>query len=422
MTKVAKMSRLRLLGARHAIGAQEAVASCIDIHNGRIRKIGRSPSASPIHLGEEIAIELSGYLLLPGLINAHDHLTFSLFPRLGGRLYRNYVDWGEDIHLQAPEIISIHRAVPKDVRVWWGGIRNLLCGVTTVSQHDPLQPQMFHPDFPVRVVRKYGWAHSVALGGDLRAAKKATPRGAPFLVHACEGIDEVAYREVWELDRLDLLDKNTTLVHGLALDREGVGLLAERGCSLIVCPSSNQFLFGVLPDLSLFSELRCVALGNDSPLTALGDLLDEVRVVSGWCGQSSEDVFDMVTTVPANLLRLRNGEGSIVEGGVADLIGVRDTGTTPADRLSGISQVDVELVVVGGRIQLVSDAIWRSLPSCVRYGLEPLYVDGGRRWVRAPVADLLRRAEQRLGAGQVKLGSRSVATLTGANCGDIDGW
>ena len=89
---------------------------------------------------------------MPGLINAHDHLEFALFPRLGNPPYRNYVEWGDDIHNRFPEVIAKHRAVPKDVRLWWGGIRNLLCGVTTVCHHDRLWPVLFAPEFPVTVL------------------------------------------------------------------------------------------------------------------------------------------------------------------------------------------------------------------------------------------------------------------------------
>ncbi len=166
-------------------------------------------------------IDLSGFLLLPGFVNAHDHLEFALFPRMGNPPYRNYIEWGDDIHRRFPEVIAKHRAVPKDLRLWWGGIRNLLCGVTTVSHHDPLWPELQGEDFPVRVVREYGWGHSLALGGDLHQARAATPKGQPFIVHACEGVDEQAREELWGLERLGLLDEFTVLVHGLAIDREG---------------------------------------------------------------------------------------------------------------------------------------------------------------------------------------------------------
>src|SRR5215472_4585608 len=145
-------------------------------------------------------MNLSGLLLLPGLINAHDHLEFNLFPRLGRGPYANATDWAEDIyHPDAPPVRD-HLRIPKRVRLFWGGIKNLLAGVTTVLHHNPYEPEIFEEDFPVRVVRHFGWAHSLRFSPDLRACYAATPPGAPFLIHACEGTDASASREIYELD------------------------------------------------------------------------------------------------------------------------------------------------------------------------------------------------------------------------------
>ena len=395
-------------GVRYAKGPQESEHGSIQIIGGRIRRIvSHGPNSLSAKSGC-VEIDLSGFLIMPGLINAHDHLEFALFPRLADPPYRNYVDWGEDIHKKFPEVIAKHRAVPKDLRVWWGGIRNLLCGVTTVSHHNPLWPELQRGDFPVRVVQQYGWAHSLALGGDLRAARTATPEGRSFIVHACEGVDELAREELWGLDRSGLLDASAVLVHGLAIDAAGVELMRERGVSLVVCPSSNNFLFGELPDMALLGGVENVALGNDSPLTAEGDLLDEIRFAIRSCGIAPCAAYRMATTVPATVLRLEDGEGAIRVSGVGDLIAVRDTGHDAADRLRTLSMMDVEFVMIEGRVQLASEKILERLPPSARQGLESLWIDGAIRWLRAPVKELLRTTEEVLGAGGVKLGGRRV--------------
>ena len=354
------------------------------------------------------ASTLSGYLLLPGFVNAHDHLGFSLFPKLGNPPYRNYIDWGDDIHIRFPDLIAKHRAVPKAIRLWWGGLRNLLCGVTTVSHHDPFWPELRREDFPVRVVQNHGWGHSLALGGDLRQARIATPVGQPFIVHACEGVDELAREELGGLERLGVLDDHTVLVHGLAIDRDGVALMRDRRTALIVCPSSNMFLFEKIPDMALLSNIEMIALGSDSPLTATGDLLDEIRFAMRYSGISALAAYRMVTTAPAAILRLRDAEGSIQESGLADLIAVQDTGQDPLDRLESLYMNDVELVMIGGRVQLASDAMLGRLSPAARHGLELLSVDGSIRWLRAPVNALLQKTEEVLGKGEVRLGCRKL--------------
>lgn len=404
--------RLWIHGARCAFGSRETAHASLEISGSRVTAIRIHSQVLPETSAASGDLDLSGFLLLPGLVNAHDHLQFALFPRLGNGPYESYIDWGEDIHRVFRDVIATHHAVPKSVRLWWGGIRNVLCGVTTVCHHDPLWPELQKPEFPVHVVERYGWAHSPAFGGDLRVARSATPPGSAFIVHACEGRDTLARDELAELEKLGLLDASLVVVHGLALDAAGVAALRKFRCSLIVCPSSNEFLFGKLPDRELLSRIDQIALGNDSPLTAAGDLLDEIRFASQACGIPADALYHMVTQAPAAALRLSDGQGTINVTGPADLIAVRDTGIDPADRLVKMSMHDVEFVMIAGRVQVASEAVWKRLAPTAKRGMNLLYVDGVYRWVRAPIESLFREAEGVLGSGLIKLGGRAVHAPT----------
>jgi len=397
-----------LQGLRYAVGPEESAHGSIEISGGRIGHILNGAVCRRAAGSTRRQIDLTGYFVLPGLINAHDHLEFAIHPRLGDPPYLNYVEWGEDIHDKFPDVIARYRAVPIGLRLRWGGIRNLLCGVTTVCHHDPLWPELQRSDFPVRVVSEYGWAHSLSTGGDLRRARAATPPARAFIVHACEGVDERSRGEVWELDRLGVLDPATVLVHGLALEPEGVELVKQRRASLIVCPSSNQFLFLKLPDIPLLREIRLLALGSDSPLTAAGDLLDEIRFCISSCGIMPRDVYRMVTTDAARVLKLDHVEGSIDQSGVGDVIAVRDTGLEAAEILPSLAISDVELVMIGGRVQLISDGLRDRLPASMLHGLEPMAVGGMLRWLRAPVEEMVRRTKAALDGDQVRLGGRAI--------------
>jgi hypothetical protein len=160
--------------------------------------------------------------------------------------------------------------------------------------------------------------------------------------------------------------------------------------------------------MDILGRIDKIALGNDSPLTAEGDLLDEIRFVIGTCRISPSAAYRMVTKNPAEILRLSDSEGSVTVSGVADLIAVRDTGDNAADRMQTLSMSDIEFVMIGGRVQLASEEVLERLPPQAKQGLEILGIDGVSRWVRAPVAELLRKTEEILGVGEVRLGNRVV--------------
>jgi cytosine/adenosine deaminase-related metal-dependent hydrolase len=405
-----------LHGARCAIRPRNNPLASIRIAGGRLTHV--VVDGLPSSGSEQTYVDLGGFLVLPGFINAHDHLQFSLFPKLANPPYRNYIDWGEDIHLTYPDVIAKHKSVSKNVRLWWGGIRNLLCGVTTVCHHDARWPELQKQEFPVKVMQKFGWAHSLILGGDILKARSATPPGSVFVMHACEGIDDRSRQELFELDRLGLLDADTVLVHGLAIDHSGIALIQQRRASLIMCPSSNQFLFECLPKITMLKTIRNICVGSDSPLTAIGDLLDEIRFAMTYCNVAPDLAYQMLTEAPAAILRLREGEGAIRASGPADLIALRDTGQDAADRLHTLSLADVEFVMIRGRVQLASSVILERLSAPMRQGLEPLWIDGTIRWLRAPVNELLQSTEAILGSGEVRLGGKPIRRVKWAEAED----
>jgi cytosine/adenosine deaminase-related metal-dependent hydrolase len=352
-------------------------------------------------------IDLSGFLLFPGLVNAHDHLEFALFPRLGKGGYRNFVEWADDIHHPQASPIREHRAVTKNTRLWWGGIRNLLCGVTTVCHHNPYVAELFDNGFAVRVLRDFSWAHSVPLDQDLVLKKKSAASDQPFIVHLAEGIDSHSAAEIFRLAEQNALDDRTVIVHGLGLDELGLCRMRSAGAALVWCPTSNIFLFGRTHDCEALKALPRLALGSDSPLTAAGDLLDEVRFAAETVGMPSEDLYSLVTTRAADVLRLNSGEGTLRIGVRADFFAIRDTGAPPAHRLATLTYRDVEIVVIGGRVQLASERMLPRLPRRVTIGLRPLEIEGEHRWVRAPLKRLFKETQSHL-SGEIKLSGRMV--------------
>ena len=393
-------------GARFALGPEDTATGGFKWSGSHVEAI--YPDSHVETFSAALNVDLSGYLALPGLINAHDHLEFALFPRLGNGPYQNFLEWADDIHRTHAAEIARHRQVPKNVRLWWGGIRNLLCGVTTVCHHNPYEPDVFSNGYPVRVLEDYQWAHSLRLSSEAAKEKAKANQQQRFFIHLGEGLDARSAGEIFELHRQNALDENTVIIHGLGMETNGRTLLRSARAGLVWCPTSNLFLFEKSLSVDEISDLPKVALGSDSPLTAEGDLLDEVRCAHQKLGAPAAKAYQYVTRGAARLLGLKNGEGRFGIGGFADLVAVRDKGLSPAETLASLSYRDVELVLLGGRVQLASPQIKQRLSSNAVEGLQPLTIEGLVRWIRAPLDSLFEKTVEHL-QGPIYLGGRQVS-------------
>jgi cytosine/adenosine deaminase-related metal-dependent hydrolase len=311
-------------------------------------------------------LDLSGHVVLPGLINAHDHLEFNLFPRLGRGPYPNAGEWARAIHHPSRSPVREHLRVPMPVRLWWGALKNLLSGVTTVCHHNPYHPDVFTADFPVRVVRRFAWAHSLEFEPDPALRFRKSSADVPFVIHCAEGTDAAARREVAALDALGALSTRTAIVHGVGINARSLELLRSRGAALIWCPTSNLNLFGRTVPRSVLRSGIPLALATDSALSAHADLLDELAVARQFVPASR--LLDLVTTQPARILRQRD---------TRDWIAVRADASAPLDALCTGS---IALSVVRGRIRLISSDLAQQLTPAQRRRFQPLAVEG-----RAPV-------------------------------------
>jgi cytosine/adenosine deaminase-related metal-dependent hydrolase len=389
---------IRLTGARVALSARHSEFLDLAIRRGRIL-----PFDSKVEVGRPY--DLTGHLLLPGLINIHDHFEFSLFPRLGPGPHPNASDWAAVVHQPDQSPVKEHLRVSKRARLIWGGIKNLLNGVTTVAHHNPWEGKVFARGFPVRVLRRFGWAHSLAFCESVADAHRQTPAGWPFIIHAAEGTDERARSEIRRLESMGVLDETTILVHAIAATECDLELMRKRSVSVVWCPSSNLFTIGAsLPSAVLRSDLT-TALGTDSAMTAEGDLIDEMRVARKEGNLTHEELYPLVTTNAARALRLQLGQGEIRERGVADLIAVEDRGQTPAEALADLHP---EMVMIGGKVMLLSDRLAGHSRAHYAGGLNRISIQGRGQWlIRADVPDLHAEATRELGP-EIRLAGRRV--------------
>ena len=391
---------MKISGARVALGPSRAERLDICIRGGKITFGANSASPEP-------TIDLNGFLVLPGLINAHDHLEFNLFPQLGSGLYPNARAWADDIYRPADSPVREHLRLSKRARLLWGGIKNLLSGVTTVAHHNLVDDPHFDRDFPVKIVKQIGWAHSLDFSIDIAERFRATPESWPFLLHAAEGIDKRARSEIARLDAMGVLSDRTVLIHALGVDRDALDIVRQRGSGIVWCPSSNLSVYGCTLTERVLRSGVDIALGTDSAMTAQTDLIDEISVAGKSTPLSPEALYEMVTTNAARLLRLNDGRGKLSEGGAADLIAVEDFGHSPAEALPGMKP---ELVMVGGEIRAITPGMMKRTRRPAVRATHSLFLEGRGRWhVSAHTPALVQETAAVLGSDYRLAGRRISA-------------
>ncbi len=337
------------------------------IAQGRI--LERSASLRPRR--RDLIVDLEGHWVLPGLVNAHDHLGLDLLPALGTPPYSSFYDWAEEIYRPDESPIRDLERAPQADRLAWGAWRNVFGGSTAVAHHDPWHRRAFASSaFPVGVVR-CAWAHS--LGFEKGLHRRYRP-DRPFVIHAAEGTDDRAGAEVRELERLDLLHENTFLVHAMALSADDIEILARRNCKVIWCPISNLHLYGQTAPITALRQAGVnVALGTDSTLSGGLTLLDELRCAAETGQASPDELLAMVTHRATAAFKILDGRGTLEPGGRADLIVLPNRGSA-ANSLLAARIRDMALVLVGGRARLAGPDIANSL----KLGSPNAVVDGAR--------------------------------------------
>lgn len=282
-----------------------------DLYTARGRIVDRpAPGA--------LTIDLAGYTIFPGSVNAHDHLELNHYPRTKFRdTYGNAHQWGEDVDSQLDsEPYKSLRAFPLWDRLFIGGLKNLLCGATTVAQHGPPHRPMYHRDFPVRVLRQYGWAHSLHFSTDTEIVEsyRRTPRDWPWFIHLAEGTDDTAAGEYQRLKALGCVGPNTVLVHGVGMTEADIAGALAHIRALVWCPTTNHYLLGATVNKTRWAGK--IIIGSDSRLTADGDWLDELCGAVR-CSQVDERELLGFLMRPAALLGLRH-ISSFIPGSCAD--------------------------------------------------------------------------------------------------------
>jgi 5-methylthioadenosine/S-adenosylhomocysteine deaminase len=335
-------------------------------------------SAQPGAAGATI-IATSG-VIMPGMLDAHNHGMFNIFDEGDwnpGRFYGNHNQWTLDTRygqmLDAKQYLAGEDTSPVNVECEmdkYAEIKALVAGTTSML----LAPVGSGLTCFSSVIRTIDVLQN-DLGQDRIRVSLAVPSNSAavtvcdaftagtanaYIVHVGEGIDSTALNEFATLESRNggcLITDKTAIVHGTAFTSAEFTKMAAANMKLIWSPKSNLFLYNDTTriDLAIAAGLQTIALAPDWSLGGSVNLLEELRTArevsnSKWPGLlTSQRLIDMVTIDAARALGVSNLLGSIEVGKRADITVVSVDPSLPYDAIIAARPTDMELVLVDGR-------------------------------------------------------------------------
>ncbi len=371
----------------------------IIVKDDKIYKIGEKLKESV-----DFEIELKeNDIVFPALINAHDHLLGTYYPRIGKAPYINWLPWDNDLKNHE---IYIERSKISNLDLYYlGAYKNLISGVTIVSDHIPHSVnQDFIDKMPIHVIKDYTLEHEIS-SYDLRWGRgitiehnEAKEKDIPFITHIQEGFDEEACLGVNILKEMKALDEYTVLIHGISFSESDIIEIAKANANVVWCPSSNYFMFKKTTNIkSLLNKGVNVSLGTDSPMSGGLNLLDELQFAYSLYKKLYKEELDykklveMVTINPAKALRLKK-VGQISEGYYANLLIIKgSTSCSPYEALVKSWFEDIKLVIMNGKPLYGKTKYFESFKNVKIENYEEISIKKSKNYIFGNISSIYKR-------------------------------
>ncbi|MBN2039565.1 MAG: amidohydrolase family protein [Spirochaetes bacterium] len=395
------MSKWGITGVTAITPENKIKSANILINNDKIDKITRDTIQTPV------AIELKNAVLSPGLINSHDHLLGTYYPKVGNGPYENWLPWDNDLK-SAPVYEERQQIENKDLYLL-GAYRNLISGVTHISDHIPhFVQEPFLDILPTKLISKYALAHSIASfalkwGDEIDIEyKKAIDNDIPFITHISEGFDPETVDDINTLNRKGGLGDHSVLIHGLAFSDEDIELIRKNGASVVWCADSNMFMFSKTARIKELIDAGInVCIGTDSPMSGGINLLYEMKFDRKYYKKqygdelSDESIVNMVTVNAAKAFRLKN-TGQIKANYTADLVAFANTREDPYDSIVSAELKDVMLVVIDGK-PVYGNSEYSEIFNSLDLEYQDVRIDGVDKIITGDVIGLTERINRAVG-------------------------
>lgn len=403
----------------------------------------------------DAAVVRTNGLILPGLIDTHNHILFDIFDETHwspSKLYLNHNQWPNEPKYKA--LVDAKQYLngegsPQNLGCEmnkYGELKALIAGTTSVQgSANPADKACYGS-----LTRTIDQSPN-GLGFDRMQTATLFPTASSangvcsnfsngktdaYVVHVGEGIDNTSRLELDKLATISstpecLLTPKTAVIHGTAFGDAEMTRLASHGMSLVWSPRSNIFLYGGGTDLTKTANIPLalskginIALAPDWSIGGSQNMLDELRFAdlvdnSVWGNQiSPQMLFQMATINAARALGLQNVIGSLEVGKKADIMVIAGDSADPYGSLLRATPRDVRLVMVGGAA-LYGDESVMAL-GAPNPGCEAWDICGGAKF--ACVAQAGGTATNKLGQSYVDIKSALDSGLAAYDAMNLSAW
>jgi len=345
--------------------------------NGRILCTGCDCANAPEAAGATVVACPEG-VIAPGLINTHDHITFTLSQPIphDTERYEHRHEWRLGLD-GATELNTFPGSDNSREGVLYGELRMLFGGATSVTGSvggaaaQDLARNLDRAELTGGLAGVDVNYRTFPLG-DTGGQMMSTGCGYPnvdgafnleddiYLPHVSEGITAQAQNEFECMSGApggqNLIASNTSLIHGVGLLATDVQEMANVDAMLVWSPRSNIDLYGVTADIPVFRNLGVrIALGTDWSASGSMNMLRELACADSFNqehleGQLSDvELFMMATHWAAASQGASEQLGLLRTGHIAD-IAIFDGSEHAAHRAIIEGESDsVRLVLRGGQ-------------------------------------------------------------------------
>lgn len=368
----------------------------VEIESGRIKSTG-----SGSYKGAAKRLNAKGFLIMPGLINAHTHVADSIGKdiaaghRLNARVHPVFGAKNKILQKSQPEHLKafirnsaismmkkgivafadFREGGPEGVELLKEATAGLpiKCVALGRTSHygSPKDAAGLSPGAVEQARRVLKMSDGLGISGanentDAALAQYRQLGGKKLVaIHAAESRETVEFSKEHtnrsEVDRIMEHLKPDFVVHMTNATEGEISLVAKSGTGIVVCPRANGVLGAGMPRVAQMLRQGClVAIGTDNVMLNSPDILRELDYIWKASGAIEGEMIElrqllkMATVSAAQMLRLNSG--CIEAGRAADLIFIdkRHADLYPlhdpyAAAIHRLSQSSIRAVMIDGR-------------------------------------------------------------------------